>query len=46
MSKKDVAYLPQCDTKGCTTHAPIKERGRLWCCECYLKEKKNVRNSR
>ena len=46
VSKKDVAYLPQCDTKGCTTHAPIKERGRLWCAECYLKEKKNVRNER
>ena len=46
VSKKDVAYLPQCDTKGCNTHAPIKERGRLWCCECYLKEKKNVRNER
>ena len=25
MSKRDAAFLPKCNTKGCNTHAPIVE---------------------
>ena len=46
MSVKDVAFLPQCDTKGCTTHAPIQDNGRVWCCNCWMQEKNNDEDRR